>query len=51
LATKGRSGLELGGADQEKLEQIARVFGELTTSLDMTLSISALRDVAAVKFA
>jgi hypothetical protein len=51
LAPQGRSDLHVEGPDQEKLQQIAQVFSELTTSLDMTQSTSALRRVPQLKFA
>jgi hypothetical protein len=45
LVSKGGTDLQVEGADQHKLEQIAQVFGELADSLDMTHSTSALRQV------
>jgi hypothetical protein len=49
LAPQGRSDLHVNEIDQKLLLQIAQVFGELATSLDMTHSISALRHMPQLK--
>jgi hypothetical protein len=49
LAPQGGSGLELAQADVGTLNRMAQVFGELATSLDMTLSTTALRHVSELK--
>jgi hypothetical protein len=49
LAVLEKSGLSLGDSDRQKLDQIARVFGDLLLSLDLNLSISTLRHVPQIK--
>jgi hypothetical protein len=49
LAPQGGSGLQISAADKERLERISHVFSDLATSLDMTLSTSALRHVSEIK--
>ena len=51
LAPQGKSDLHVNASDQELLQHLAQVFGELTTCLDMTQSTSALRNVPQLKSA